>query len=99
VHLRLGVRGWLQPLEDAPPILRRMPGPLVARAIREFTLVGLYFDVAQDRRIWRSKRHVPHPVFSDGDGPIGPYRRWAAQFMVDERDAAQTGEGSDERTD
>jgi len=83
VTLRLGVAGRLAPLEAAPGLAKRLGVPLVARALREFTLLGLYFDVAQDRRIWVTKRHVPHPVLAEGDGPIGLYRRWASQFMVD----------------
>lgn len=81
VRLRLGVSGWLRPLETAPAALRVLPAALAARAVREFTLLGLYYDVAQDRRIWTTKGHVPRPVLFDGDGPIGTYRRWAQQFL------------------
>jgi nitrite reductase/ring-hydroxylating ferredoxin subunit len=82
VTLRLGVATSLTPLEAAPGLTRRLPASLVARALRELTLLGLYFDVAQDRRIWVTKRHVRHPVLAEGDGPIGLYRRWASQFMA-----------------
>lgn len=81
VRLRLGVTTRLDPLESMPTALRRVPPQLLARAIREFTLIGLYFDVRQDRRVWTTKRHVPHPMLAEGDGPIGLYRKWAGQFL------------------
>lgn len=82
VELRMAVSGRTEPLATMPPVLRRLPQGLVTAAMREFTLLALYYDVAQDRRIWTTKRHVPHPVLAEGDGPIGLYRRWAAQFFA-----------------
>ena len=37
-------------------------------------------DVGQDFAIWEHKRHMHRPALADGDGPIGPYRRWVRQF-------------------
>ncbi|MHB1987641.1 MAG: Rieske 2Fe-2S domain-containing protein [Acidimicrobiales bacterium] len=91
VHLRLGVSGHLDLRASAPWFLRALPAGAVARTLREFTLIGLRGDVAQDRRIWQTKRHVPHPVLAEGDGPIGTYRAWAAQFMIDPGAAAPDG--------
>jgi len=34
----------------------------------------------QDFPIWENKRHRERPLLCDGDGPIGEFRRWAAQF-------------------
>ncbi|MFE3281381.1 Rieske 2Fe-2S domain-containing protein [Nocardia sp. NPDC059239] len=37
-------------------------------------------EVNSDIEIWRSKAYLDRPTLVVGDGPIGPYRRWAAQF-------------------
>jgi len=71
----------LGPLPSAPAVLGHLPPGLVARAIRAFTLSNLDADVRQDRRIWATKCHLPRPLLADGDGPIGLYRRWAAEFL------------------
>jgi hypothetical protein len=36
--------------------------------------------VDDDIRIWEQKAYRHPPVLCDGDGPIGPFRRWARQF-------------------
>jgi 3-Ketosteroid 9alpha-hydroxylase C-terminal domain len=75
VCLRLGTAahraGWLR-------------SRLIARVIRDFVLLGLVNDVAQDRRVWATKRHLPRPALAAGDGPVGLYRRWAGQFLPEE---------------
>ncbi len=81
VAVRLGVSARRELAPGAPPALALLPGGLAATAVRDFTSLLLRADVGQDRRIWRSKRHVPHPVLAEGDGPIALYRRWAAQFL------------------
>ena len=39
--------------------------------------------VEQDFPIWENKRYYDRPRLCDGDGPVGDYRRWAAQFYAD----------------
>lgn len=39
-------------------------------------------DFARDFPIWEHKRYEPRPALARGDGPIGVYRRWSAQFYV-----------------
>jgi hypothetical protein len=34
-----------------------------------------------DLPIWENKRCWDRPVLCDGDGPIGTYRKWYAQFI------------------
>lgn len=41
---------------------------------------GYRSDVAADVPVWQTKRYLPRPALADGDGPIGLYRRYAAQF-------------------
>ncbi|MBX3275294.1 MAG: Rieske 2Fe-2S domain-containing protein [Sandaracinaceae bacterium] len=43
-------------------------------------------DFAKDFPIWEHKRYLERPMVTPGDGPIGAYRRWCAQFYL--RDAA-----------
>jgi hypothetical protein len=81
VTLRLGVAGYLKPLGSVPKFLTVLPWRALVPILSQFTMLGLYYDVAQDKRIWVTKRHVPFPVLAEGDGPIGLYRRWATQFL------------------
>ena len=93
VHtLRARVRLWVlpTPLGDGMVCLRIgaaahragwLRGRLAAWVIRDFSLLGMVNDVAQDRRVWATKRHLPRPALAAGDGPIGLYRRWAGQFL------------------
>lgn len=37
-------------------------------------------QLEEDIPIWEHKRYLETPLLCDGDGPIGPYRRWARQF-------------------
>ena len=75
----------VHPLLAAVP--RRLLGALITRAVQR-ALVG---DVRQDERIWRHKTHVRQPMLAEGDGPIGPYRRWARQFYPADRGGAVNG--------
>jgi nitrite reductase/ring-hydroxylating ferredoxin subunit len=81
VRLRIGARARRAMSSPAPAALRALPTRLTASAIRDFALLGLVNDVAQDRRVWATKRHLVRPAIAEGDGPIGPYRRWADQFL------------------
>ncbi len=82
VTLRLGAAARQHWDHDAPGPLRRVPPRLSAPLLRAFTLAGLVGDVAQDREVWQSKRHLSRPALAPGDGPIGLYRHWAKQFFV-----------------
>lgn len=62
------------------PLLRPLPPRLRAAAIGRFLLHFLAADARQDFAIWQHKRYVHPPALAQGDGPIGRYRTWAAQF-------------------
>ncbi len=66
--------------DDTHPWLRPIPRRLRARAIGAGLLFALSVDAKQDFAIWQHKRYVHPPALAQGDGPIGKYRTWAAQF-------------------
>jgi phenylpropionate dioxygenase-like ring-hydroxylating dioxygenase large terminal subunit len=76
VDIRIGMR-WRHPaLEALPPSWRRALHRLaLPRMISAFAQ-----DVAQDVDIWENKSYTHPPRLARGDGPIGAYRAWAAQF-------------------
>jgi hypothetical protein len=39
----------------------------------------------QDIPIWESKRYLERPILCDGNGAIGPFRKWARQFYAPAR--------------
>ncbi|MCA9771819.1 MAG: aromatic ring-hydroxylating dioxygenase subunit alpha [Myxococcales bacterium] len=48
-------------------------------------LLKAYMDdqslaIQQDFDIWENKAFQPRPALSDGDGPVGVYRKWTRQF-------------------
>src|SRR6185369_12208491 len=68
--------------DDVHPWLRRIPRPLRSAAVGLGLLAGLVVDAKQDFAIWQHKRYVHPPALALGDGPIGKYRTWAAQFYA-----------------
>ena len=46
----------------------------------------------QDVQIWENKIYLDKPVLCDGDGPIGEFRRWYAQFYSPRSEAADAAE-------
>ncbi len=66
---------------------RRLPPPLARTVSRTAArlLDGPIFRsscdfTAADFPIWNHKRYLQPPRLAHGDGPIGPFRRWARQF-------------------
>lgn len=50
-------------------------------------------QVEEDRMIWEHKAHITHPALATTDGPFTKFRKWAAQFYVDNpADAAPPSE-------
>jgi nitrite reductase/ring-hydroxylating ferredoxin subunit len=52
----------------------------VADLIARFMLRLYVADVSRDVAVWRHKRYLGAPALAAGDGPVGLYRKWAAQF-------------------
>lgn len=75
---------------------RRRPwSGLWDRVVSAFAFRAFLQDVSHDFDIWKHKTYVHPPALAKGDGPIGPYRRWARQFhrrpSVDVGEARQGG--------
>lgn len=51
----------------------------------------------QDVAIWENKCWRDHPIFADGDGPIGEIRKWYASFYEDAPTAESGSPHSEER--
>jgi hypothetical protein len=52
------------------------------RRVGEALVRDLRKQMAEDNVIFDNKIHVSRPALADGDGPILPFRAWAAQFYV-----------------
>ena len=52
----------------------------VSQALASVVSVLFRHDVQQDFAIWEHKRYLPRPALAAGDGPVGLYRKWVAQF-------------------
>jgi nitrite reductase/ring-hydroxylating ferredoxin subunit len=71
-----GASGATHPLLRHVP--RRLRGTLIARGL----LAALVVDARQDFVLWENSRYTHPPALAQGDGPIGKYRAWAAQFYA-----------------
>lgn len=63
----------------APRSLGRLRAPL-SRLLTGLAAPVLGREAAADFAVWENKIYIEHPRLAKGDGPIGAYRRWAAQF-------------------
>jgi len=81
IRLRIGlsIRDYASN-DDARPWLRLVPATVTRRLVAPLLLQAYAGEVSQDFAVWKNKRYVPRPGLAEGDGPIGPYRRWARQF-------------------
>ena len=64
----------------AHALARVLPRRLIANGIVQLAASEMGKDFAADIRIWETKQYLDPPRLVAGDGPIGPYRRWARQF-------------------
>jgi phenylpropionate dioxygenase-like ring-hydroxylating dioxygenase large terminal subunit len=59
---------------------RSLPLRFVDRLLLRLVFLAMCHEVKQDFPIWENKVYCERPALALGDGPIGPYRRWARQF-------------------
>lgn len=62
------------------PVVALIPQKWLKLIVRNASLRAYKVDVAQDFDIWTNKTKVERPALAQGDGPIGPFRRWTEQF-------------------
>ena len=84
VDLHLGAM-----VTSSAPGLRLVPQRLLDLTLGRAVLQGFLGDVRQDFEVWANKRYVHPPPLAQGDGPVGPYRRWARQFYGEDAVAAE----------
>jgi nitrite reductase/ring-hydroxylating ferredoxin subunit len=78
ITLRLATSGYGG--NDVHRLLMWLPGPVRAALFARVVGAGLIADASRDFVIWENKRYIERPALVAGDGPIGKYRTWAAQF-------------------
>ncbi|MGW9601009.1 Rieske 2Fe-2S domain-containing protein [Streptomyces albidoflavus] len=78
----------------------RLPAPLARAVSRVATRVldravfkASCAFTAADFPIWHHKQYVQPPRLAHGDGPIGPFRRWARRFYPPQPATAPTSAG------
>ena len=80
IDLRVAVSVLVtDPAAIAKP-LALLPRRAVDAIVGEMALRAYTHDVAQDFDIWENKRYLQPAALADGDGPVGPYRKWCKQF-------------------
>jgi phenylpropionate dioxygenase-like ring-hydroxylating dioxygenase large terminal subunit len=62
--------------------VKRLPDTERTKAVEDTVARFVVQGVQSDSVIWEHKRYVTAPVLAEGDGPIIPLRRWAAQFYT-----------------
>jgi phenylpropionate dioxygenase-like ring-hydroxylating dioxygenase large terminal subunit len=88
-HVDLRIACAIRVPKVAPGLRGLDPGRLAGLVGNRAVMAAFAHDVAQDFEIWRHKRYVHPPALAEGDGPVGLYRRWAAQFYADSPGEAQ----------
>ncbi|MGW2184440.1 Rieske 2Fe-2S domain-containing protein [Streptomyces sp. NPDC001719] len=79
---------------------RPLPEPVarcLSRAAAQVLLQWTVRAASDDLPIWNHKRYESRPRLIKGEGPIGPYRRWARQFYPPAA-SAPIAAGNDQRS-
>jgi hypothetical protein len=88
-HIELRIAVCVKIL-DAAKVARPlawMPQRVAMEIVSRMAIHSYAHDVAQDFDIWQHKQYVQPPALAEGDGPVGPYRRWCRQFYPGVADA------------
>jgi nitrite reductase/ring-hydroxylating ferredoxin subunit len=80
IQLRAGLSIRVdEPRRLAAP-LALLPRAIAMKVASTMALRAYTSDIEQDFAIWENKRYLQPAALADGDGPIGPYRKWCRQF-------------------
>jgi 3-ketosteroid 9alpha-monooxygenase subunit A len=64
------------------PLIRDLGDADITATVGALFVKEVLNQFASDIPIWENKVMWRQPVLCDGDGPIGPFRRWMRQFYV-----------------
>lgn len=64
-------------------LVRRMTDRGTTETIAALYIAEIERQLEQDIPIWENKVYIKPPILSDGDGPIGKYRKWCKQFYAE----------------
>jgi nitrite reductase/ring-hydroxylating ferredoxin subunit len=62
--------------------IRKLPDETATANVANMFVGQVAHQLEQDIPIWEHKVMHEQPLLVDGDGPIGPFRKWARQFYV-----------------
>ena len=64
-------------------LIRRVSDRGTTETIAALYVAEIERQLEQDIPIWENKIYIKPPILSDGDGPIGKYRKWCRQFYAE----------------
>lgn len=80
IDLDIGICVERARLGSLSPLLKLLPESVAWRLVSRFAMFAYRNEVSQDIAIWENKAYIHPPALAAGDGPVGRYRAWAAQF-------------------
>ncbi|MCA9624726.1 MAG: Rieske (2Fe-2S) protein [Myxococcales bacterium] len=80
IELRAALAVKVPDPAQVSPALALLPRAAAIRVIGELALRAYTHDIEQDFAIWENKRYLQPASLAEGDGPVGPYRKWCRQF-------------------
>ncbi|MER7701551.1 Rieske 2Fe-2S domain-containing protein [Kitasatospora sp. NPDC097605] len=83
VHFVIGTSVLIDPPDGRAARIPPAVTKAVARALSPVYQRLALGDLNQDFQIWYGKRYLNPPRVAYGEGPIGPFRKWAQQFYPD----------------
>ena len=80
IDLRAAVAIKPHDIRAISPLLAVLPQRVALEVVGTMALRAYCGDIEQDFDIWEHKRYLQPAALADGDGPVGPYRKWCRQF-------------------
>lgn len=85
MELQLAVTTELGPRNTWPLPLRALPRKMATKLVQSFVFREYVKDVQQDFDVWNNKIYLERAALAEGDGPIGPYRKYCKQFYPENK--------------
>ena len=61
-------------------IIKKFAGADIMKGVGRAFVAEITRQLEQDAPVWENKVYFERPTLCDGDGPIGPYRKWCKTF-------------------